>query len=222
MTTAIDKAPTAPLCEGPDTESAPADEADHGQSSAAQPDPHMTGAEDPGAEDETRGRKSKLTAIQWGRVITYGLLPGIALLLAMLLGYLKWVDTSARDAVTARAQSIAVAADSTIALLSYGPDSVEKELTAAQGRLTGSFRDAYAALIHDVVIPGAKEKKISAVATVPAAASVSAGGSRAVVMVFVDQTTTIGADPPTTTTSAIRVTLDKVGDRWLISDFTPV
>ena len=59
-------------------------------------------------------------------------------------------------------------------LLSYQPDTVDKDLGAARDRLTGAFKDSYTQLIHDVVIPGAKKQRIAAVATVPAAASVSA------------------------------------------------
>jgi Mce-associated membrane protein len=43
-----------------------------------------------------------------------------------------------------------------------------------------------------------------------------------VVIVFIDQTTTIGADPPSTSASSVRVTLDKRAGRWLISGFDPV
>jgi Mce-associated membrane protein len=60
------------------------------------------------------------------------------------------------------------------------------------------------------------------VATVPAAASVSVGEKHAVVLVFVNQVTTIGQDPPTSTASTVRVTLDKFEGRWLISQFQPV
>jgi Mce-associated membrane protein len=72
------------------------------------------------------------------------------------------------------------------------------------------------------VIPGAKQKGISATATVPAAASVSATPQHAVVLLFVNQSTTIGGSPPTTTTSSVKVTLEHVGSRWLVSDFIPV
>ena len=73
-----------------------------------------------------------------------------------------------------------------------------------------------------MVIPGAKEKQISAVAEVPEAASVSADPGRAVVLVFVNQTVTVGNGAPTATASSVRITLDKVGDSWLISQFDPV
>jgi Mce-associated membrane protein len=158
----------------------------------------------------------------WSRLAAFVILPVIAMLLGAAAGYLKWEDSSRRDAETARSQAVAAAKDSTVALLSYKPDTVEKDLGAARDRLTGTFLDAYTQLVNTVVIPGAKEKKISALATVPAAAPVSAKGDRAVVLLFVDQTVTVGADAPTNTTSSVRVTLDKVGGRWLISAFDPI
>ena len=160
--------------------------------------------------------------IRWSRVIAYGLLPGLALSLAAGAGFLKWQDASARAAAVARAESVQAATQGTIALLSYRPDTVQKDLEAARGRLTGTFLSAYTSLTHDVVIPGAKQKQISAVATVPGAASTSATANHAVVLLFVNQTVTVGQDAPTDTASSVRVTLDKIGGRWLISQFDPV
>jgi Mce-associated membrane protein len=117
---------------------------------------------------------------------------------------------------------VQAATEGTIALLSYRPDNVQKELEAARGRLTGTFLNAYTQLTHDVVIPGSKQKQISAVATVPGAASVSAATNHAVVLLFVNQTIIVGQDAPTSTASSVRVTLDKIDGRWLISQFDPV
>ena len=114
------------------------------------------------------------------------------------------------------------AREGTIALLSYTPDKVEEQLGAARDLLTGEFRESYTSLTNDVVIPGAREKQISAIATVPAAASVSLSSDEAVVLLFVNQTVTVGQDPPTDTASSVRVTLEKVDHRWLISQFDPV
>jgi Mce-associated membrane protein len=160
--------------------------------------------------------------VRWSRAAVYVVLPALALLLASAAGYLKWQDNSAREASVARTESVRAATDSTIALLSYKPDTVEKDLGAARSRLTGSFLNAYTSLTHDVVIPGAKQKQISAIATVPAAASTSATENHAVVLLFVNQSVIIGQDAPTSTASSVRVTLDKVGGRWLISQFDPV
>lgn len=157
-----------------------------------------------------------------GRVLAFAVLPAVALLLGGAAGYLRYEDSSRRDADRAGTESVAAARDATIALLSYKPESVDKDLGAARDRLTGSFLDAYTQLVNTVVIPGAKEKKISAVATVPAAASVSAKPDHAVVLAFVDQTVVVGNDAPTRTASSVRITLEKVGGRWLISGFEPV
>jgi Mce-associated membrane protein len=176
--------------------------------------------------DEAEPDKPK-RRVNWSRVLAFSVLPGLALVLALAAGFLKWQDNSNRDGDITRiespaAVSVQAAKDSTIALLSYKPDTVEQQLNAARDRLTGDFRDQYMSLINDVVIPGAKQKQISAVATVPAAASVSAKPNEAVVLVFVNQTVVVGQDAPTDTASSVRVTLEKVGDRWLISKFDPV
>jgi Mce-associated membrane protein len=156
------------------------------------------------------------------RALAFGVLPAIALVLAMAAGYLKWTASSVRESDTARIESVQAATDGTIKLLSYHPETVERDLGSARDLLSGSFRDSYSSLTNDVVIPGAKQKQISAVATVPGATSMSASRNHAVVLVFVNQTVIVGKDAPSSTTSAAKVTLDKRDGRWLISDFTPV
>lgn len=158
----------------------------------------------------------------WPGVLAYGLLPGLVLLLAGAAGFLKWQESSASSSQIARIESVAAAKDATAAMLSYQPDTVDKDLGAARDRLTGPFKESYTQLTGDVVIPGARQRHISAVAKVPAAASVSATPNHAVALVFVDQTVVVGTDAPTDTASTVRVTLDKVGGRWLISSFDPV
>lgn len=197
------------------------------------PDPEVVEAEttaveltddpdDTPAELETEAAAAPKPRFSLAGAVAFGLLPILALLLGAGAGYLKWEDSSRRDAARARTESVQVAKDSTVALLSYKTETVEKDLGAARDRLTGSFLDAYTQLVNNVVIPGAKEKKISAVAQVPAAASVSAKPDHAVVLLFVNQTVVMGTDAPTNTASSVRVTLDKVGDRWLVSGFDPV
>lgn len=169
-----------------------------------------------------QGVRRRVRAVSWSRVIAYGLLPGLALALTCGAGLLKWQDGAVRDAAVARAESVRAATDGTTALLSYRPDTVQHDLESARSRLTGTFLDAYTQLTHDVVIPGAQQKQISAVATVAAAASVSTSADRAVVLLFVNQTITVGKDAPTTAASSVRVTLDNINGRWLISQFEPI
>jgi Mce-associated membrane protein len=173
--------------------------------------------------DDVKGESTRaVRGVRCSRALAYGVLPALALLLAMGAGGLRWLDSSVRDSAVVRVESVRVATDATVALLSYKPDTVEKDLGAARDRLAGNLRDSYTSLTRDVVIPGSKQKQISAVATVPAAASVSATENHAVVLVFVNQTVVIGNDAPTDTASTVRVTLDRIHGRWLITQFDPV
>lgn len=168
------------------------------------------------------GSKGPGSAQRWVRLLAFGVLPALVLLLAVGTAYLKWFDGSTHAAQLAAVDARQAAIDSTIAMLSYRPDTVDRDLGAAADRLTGAFKDSYATLVHDVVIPGSKQQQISALATVPAAATVSVSGNRAVVLVFADQTITISHDTPSNTASRVRVTLDNVGGRWLIAGFDPI
>ncbi|MBI2695754.1 MAG: hypothetical protein HYX30_16260 [Mycobacterium nebraskense] len=179
-------------------------------------------SDDADVGDAAEGSTKVKRRISWPQVVVYGLLPALALVLAGAAGFLKWQDSSARETQLARIESLAAAKDSTIALLSYKSDTVEKDLEAAKGRMTGAFKDSYSQLINDVVIPGAKKEHISTTATVPAAASVSATPSHAVNLLFVNQTAVVDKGQPSDSASCVRVTLDKVDGRWLIAGFDPV
>ncbi|BBX17192.1 hypothetical protein CRI77_10955 [Mycolicibacterium duvalii] len=172
-----------------------------------------------GADERTRSPRRGIRR-RW--VLVFGVLPGLVLLMAMAAGLLKWQGSSGPYSEVAASQSLQAAKDSTVALLSYRPDTVESDLMSARDRTTGNFRDSYIQLSEDVVIPGSKEQRIAATATIPAAASVSVDENHAVALLFVNQSVSVGADAPTESVSSIRVTLDKVDDRWLVSGFDPV
>jgi Mce-associated membrane protein len=172
--------------------------------------------------DSTSGDAPERRDSRAARVAVLFVLPLLVMIAAALAGFSRWQAGTLQHDRTTAAESVQAATDITVKMLSYRPDTVEQDLGAARDRMTGSFRDDYAKLTRDVVIPGAKQKKISAVATVPGAASISATENHAVVVVFVNQSTIIGNDPPTGTASSVKVTLDKVHDRWLISQFDPV
>jgi Mce-associated membrane protein len=172
--------------------------------------------------DSTSGGVSERRDSRAARVAVLFVLPLVVMVAAGLAGFTRWQADTLKDGRTAAVESVQAATDITVKMLSYRPDTVEQDLGAARDWMTGTFRDNYTKLTHDVVIPGAKQKKISAVATVPGAASISANPDHAVVLVLVNQTTLIGADAPVNTASSVKVTLDKVHDRWLISQFDPV
>ena len=173
-------------------------------------------------DEPTEGVPERAHRINWSRVLAYGVIPGLALSLASAAGFLKWQGSSVTDADRGRIEATRSARDATAALLTYRSDTVERDLGAARDLLTGRFKDAYTSLTREVVIPGSKQKHISAAATVQSAASVSEGPDHGVVLLFVNQTTIVGADAPAYTASSVRVTLDKIGGRWLISGFDPV
>ncbi|MCV7104968.1 hypothetical protein H7H74_04130 [Mycolicibacterium chitae] len=146
----------------------------------------------------------------------------MAVALAVGAGVIKWQNDTAHSDQVAATESVRAATDATIALLSYRPETVEKDLDAARAHLTGQFLETYTSLTRDVVIPGAQQKQIAAEATIPAGASVSASDDRAVVLLFVNQAVTVGKDAPTSTSSSVRVSLAKVDNRWLVDRFDPV
>ncbi|PQM49033.1 hypothetical protein C1Y40_00735 [Mycobacterium talmoniae] len=185
-------------------------------------DPEHT-PETPGTESVQQTETAPAARrVDWSRLVDYGVLPGLALVLALAAGLLKGLDSSARDAADTRVESVQVARDAATAMLSYQPDTVDQDLGAAGDRLTGGFRDSFARFTRDVIIPRAKQQRVSAKAQVSAAGSVSATADRAVVVLFVDQIVTVGEAAPTKTPSRYRVTLDQVGGRWLISAFDPI
>lgn len=167
----------------------------------------------------TQHRSGDRHRVNWSRVLVYGVLPGLVLLLAMAAGFLKWKDSSDRSADVVRSQSVAAARDSTVAVLSFRPATVDQDVVAARERLTGGFRDTYTKVTQQTLVPDAKERHVTATATVPAAAPESTSENHAVVLLFVNQTVRIGDSQPVDSASSVRVTLDKVGERWLISGF---
>lgn len=158
----------------------------------------------------------------WSRIVGLGVVPAMIAIAVGAAGYLKWSIGETDSAETARIEAARAATDGTIAMLSYQPQTVEEALHSARDRMSGPFRDSYSELVDRTVIPGAREKKVSAVVDIPAAATISATAGEAEVLVFVNQTTTVGDGAPTSTASSVKVTLVRTDSEWLISDFTPV
>jgi Mce-associated membrane protein len=148
--------------------------------------------------------------------------PVLAVALLLASGWLAWDWNSRRDADAAGRDAMAAARDSIAAMGSYRPGTAEQSLTAARDRLTGDFLDTYTQTIRTVVIPDATRRKMTSVVTVPAIGVVSAQHDRAVLLAYVDQSLTIGADAdakPAANPSRYRVTMDNVDGRWLVAGF---
>ncbi len=146
-----------------------------------------------------------------------------AVLLAAGASWLFWDASTRRGAVRSGADAAQAARDSVVAISSYQPATAAQTLdAAARDRLTGRFFDDYTQLIKTVVVPEAVARKISATATVPAVAVVSAQRRHVVVLAYVDQTRAVGSAAPEENASTVRVTMDNVEGRWLISGFEPM
>ncbi len=122
-----------------------------------------------------------------------------------------------------RAAAVQAATTGTAKMLTYSPDTIEQDVSAATALLTGDFLAYYKQFTSQVVVPAAREKRVTTTASVLQAGVESLTSQRASVLVFVNQTTTSQEQPaPTTTASSVRVGLVKANANWLIDRFDPL
>ena len=120
-------------------------------------------------------------------------------------------------------QVMDAAKEGTVSLLSYAPDTLDKDLTTAKSHLTGEFLKYYSQFTDDIVKPAATQKGVKTEATAVRAAVSEMHPDRAVVLVFVNQVTTSKDRPePALATSAVMVTMVDESGQWKISEFKPV
>ncbi|SPM34625.1 hypothetical protein MRAB57_2445 [Mycobacterium rhizamassiliense] len=129
----------------------------------------------------------------------------------------KQTDASVATAVTN------AASDGTVALLSYSPDSLDKDFANAKSHLSGDFLSYYNQFTEQIVAPAAKQKSLKTTARVLGAAVQELHPDSAVVLVLVDQSTTSKDNPdPSMASSSVLVRLARVNGTWLITKFDPV
>jgi Mce-associated membrane protein len=183
---------------------------------AAEPDPPVVCAE----PEDAKG------ALSWARRRWAALL--VALLLLASAGgtgaVYWWVYRP--DLLTnaaAQQQVLDAAKQGTTSLLSYAPETLDKDLATAKSHLTGEFLKYYSDFTDQIVAPAARQKGVKTEAAIVRAAVSEMHPDRAVVLVFVNQVTTSKDRPePALATSSVIVTMDKSQGRWLISEFKPV
>lgn len=165
-------------------------------------------------------------ALDWcRRNVAVALAAGLVLASAVAAASVYWwvyrpdrlTDTAAQQ------QVISAAKEGTEALLSYSPESLDADLTNAKSHLTGEFLSYYTDFTDKVVAPASRDKGVKTEANVARAAVSQMRPAKADVLVFVNQVTTSKERPsPALSTSSVMVTLERSGDRWLISGFNPV
>ncbi|MCV7031761.1 hypothetical protein [Mycobacterium sherrisii] len=130
-------------------------------------------------------------------------------------------DQRVGDATAHRA--IQDASDGAVAVLSYSYEHLHRDFATAKSHLTGDFLAYYTKFTDDVLGPTAQQGQLTTTAKVVRAAVSNLHPDSAVVLVFVDQTTTsTQKKDPATNKSAVVVTLTKVDGSWLIAKFDPV
>jgi Mce-associated membrane protein len=118
---------------------------------------------------------------------------------------------------------VSAASDGTVALLSYSPESLDRDFAAAKSHLSGDFLSYYNQFTQDIVGPAAKEKSLKTTARIVGAAVQELRPDSAVVLVFVDQSTTSKDRPdPSMSASNVLVSLVRVNKNWLIAKFDPI
>jgi Mce-associated membrane protein len=149
------------------------------------------------------------------------LLLAAGLVVAILLVTAGLLTVRARGAdrvEQARTDATAAAEGTAVDLLSYDYRHLDRDFARARARLTGGFADDYATTTQTVVRPTAAEVKAVVKADVAASSVVRADQDRVVVLLFVNQTTTsTRLDAPKVDLNRVRLTMDRVHGRWLVS-----
>jgi Mce-associated membrane protein len=129
-------------------------------------------------------------------------------------------DRQLDDAAAQRA--IQAASDGAVAALSYSTENMDGDFARARSHLTGDFLAYYDKFTKEIVIPTVQQKHLAQTATVLRAAVSELEPNSAVVLVFLNETTTGKDKPqPLITPSSVRITLTKVSGSWLISKVDP-
>ena len=130
-------------------------------------------------------------------------------------------DRQLDDAAAQRA--VRAASDGAVAALSYSSENMDRDFARARSHLTGDFLAYYDHFTKEIVIPTVQKKQLGQTATVVRAAVSELEPNSAVVLLFLNETTTGKDKPqPLITASAVRITLTKVSGSWLISKLDPV
>lgn len=119
---------------------------------------------------------------------------------------------------TARQAGLEASRDAARVLFSYDYRTLGKDFSAGQALTTGAFRKQYADTTARLVTPVATEKKAVVKAEVVIAGVVRATPDTVVTIVFVNQVTTSSLTAgPKVDLSRVRMTLQHVQGRWLVS-----
>lgn len=152
----------------------------------------------------------------------------LAVLLAGSAGFATWAyfDLYVPDMQTNAMSSDAVlkaASEGAVAMLSYAPETMDKDFAKAKSHLTGDFLGYYTDFTQKVVTPAVKQKDVKTQATVARAAVSEMHPDSALVLAFINQVTVSKENPDGSfAQSAVKISMNKVDGNWLIAAFDPI
>lgn len=176
-----------------------------------------------GLAGRLKKRQSKKPG-KWSGKIGPAVLTLVVVTSLSVLAGLFWFSYRPDRAIDADAakSAIAAASDGTIAILSYSPDTLDRDFSSARSHLTGDFLSYYDQFTQQIVAPAAKQKAVKTTAVVLRGALTEFHPDSATVLLFINQSTQSRDRPePATTSSSVLVTLTKADGKWLISQFNP-
>ena len=191
-------------------------------------------AEQTPEEQPRRDRRLTRWVARFGVTARAIVLAALVVAAAAMAGWVYWFQyrpdqqtvvftRDLHDNSPAAKAAIAAAANGTVALLSYAPETVDRDFASAKTHLTGDFLTYYSKFTEQIVAPAAKQKGVKTTATVMQAAVSELHPDSAVVLLFLNQTTISKDRPePNMTASSVVVRLAKTNDNWLIAKFDPV
>jgi Mce-associated membrane protein len=163
-----------------------------------------------------------------GRVLRRGLSHWRPILLTILLvsatgfatGYFYVVHRpDVQTDGAARHQVLQAASDGAIALLSYSPETLSRDLNNAKSRVTDNYLPYYQQFAEKVVGISAQRGNVTTTAVVVKAAVSEMHPDSAIVLAFLRLKTASNDKPdPVVTSSSLRVTLKRVNGLWLIDN----
>jgi Mce-associated membrane protein len=167
----------------------------------------------------THGDPAMATRTHTGGTWTSAALAVLASAALIVCGVLAYRAHAASEVDAARSQGPAAARSAAEVVLSYDHRHLDRDFARASALLTGAFAKEYAKTTKNSVRSLATDTRAVVRADVQAASVVSAAPDRVVVLLFVNQTTTSSrTTEPRTALNRVRMTLERVGERWLVSD----
>lgn len=155
-----------------------------------------------------------------------GILLTVLLAAATAIATVLYFDTfrpGQRTGAAAEQVAIDAASSATVALLSYSPDTLDRDMERAQSLMSGEFHTYYGKFTTDVVAPAVRERGIKASAQVMNSAVMEMQPDAAKILVFLNQETVSRERPePSLIASSVVVSLTKIDGKWLISALDPV